>query len=463
MQLGDLFREINVECDVAADGFKALELIEERGTYDIYFIDWRMPGMDGIELTKKIRGYKNGGPSVVIMITAMDWEKIKDDAQEAGVNKHMLKPLFSSTIIDIINECLQTGGIEAPDDEFIKNEFEGKKLLLAEDIEINRVILKKYLEDTGILIDDAENGQEALDMVEANPGVYDLVFMDVQMPKMDGLDATRRIRALSDPCAASVPIVAMTANVFKSDIEECLEAGMNGHIGKPVDIEKVFEALRKYLLNEDSKKGDVNAAKVAMPRVVVPRVAPQLEISPQIASSFVRDAVKAIMVLEKILEKSDLSGEGKSDLSDEDWKEYTIFTHGMKSALGNVGKKEQSKMAAELEAIGKNKDFKAMIQNTPPFLDVLREVCEELTPSKDAVNLAASPEEEDQTALKECLNAIKEACDIYDSNKAEALLNELKEKPWTSETNDLLDSIGELLLFSEFDEIIEIVNKINDK
>jgi CheY-like chemotaxis protein/two-component sensor histidine kinase len=125
--------------------------------------------------------------------------------------------------------------------------FEGKKLLLVEDIDINREILMALLEDTEIAIDCAENGQEALDMIEADPEKYDLVFMDVQMPKMDGLEATRRIRALPEPQRGRLPIVAMTANVFKSDIERCLEAGMDDHLGKPLEIDKVFQVLRKYL------------------------------------------------------------------------------------------------------------------------------------------------------------------------------------------------------------------------
>jgi CheY-like chemotaxis protein len=121
--------------------------------------------------------------------------------------------------------------------------FEGKKMLLAEDVEINREILITLLEDTGISIDSAENGREAVDMVTAAPEKYDIVLMDVQMPKMDGLEAARRIRGLS----TKLPIVAMTANVFKNDIEACIEAGMDDHLGKPLDFDKVLEKLRKYL------------------------------------------------------------------------------------------------------------------------------------------------------------------------------------------------------------------------
>ena len=124
-------------------------------------------------------------------------------------------------------------------------EFAGKRMLLAEDIEINREILIEILKDTGLAVDCAENGRKALDMIEAAPDKYDIVFMDLQMPKMDGLEASRRIRAL--PARRRLPIIALTANVFKDDIAACLAAGMDDHLGKPIDIDRVFEKLRKYL------------------------------------------------------------------------------------------------------------------------------------------------------------------------------------------------------------------------
>ncbi|MCL2086656.1 MAG: response regulator [Oscillospiraceae bacterium] len=247
-QFLELFKKMNIKCDVASDGHEACRIIEENESYDIYFIDWGMPGMNGIELTEKIRQLRDGKQAVVIMITAMDWDKIKGDACKAGVNKYLLKPLMASTIIDSINECL---GIEKiaknRHKEEEEGEFSGKTLLLAEDIEINREILTALLKDTGIKIDYAENGEEALGIVEKEPDKYDVVFMDVQMPKMDGLEATRRIRALPTERTRELPIIAMTANVFKDDIEACLAAGMNDHIGKPLDIDKVIETLRKYL------------------------------------------------------------------------------------------------------------------------------------------------------------------------------------------------------------------------
>ena len=255
----DTFKRLNIKCDVAADGFEACRIIEESGEYDIYFIDWRMPGMDGISLTKRIKAH-NSKQSVVTMVTSEDWAQIKDEAASSGVDKHLTKPLFASMLIECVNECLDNEA-HSKGMGYAENEFKGKRILIVEDVEINREILIGFLENTGLSIDCAENGSEALDMIVENPGKYDVVFMDVQMPKMNGLEATRRIREFFNEehmattnavHSTHLPIIAMTANVFKSDVEECIASGMDEHLGKPFNIEKVIETLRKYLNKEPS-------------------------------------------------------------------------------------------------------------------------------------------------------------------------------------------------------------------
>jgi CheY-like chemotaxis protein len=163
------------------------------------------------------------------------------------VDKFLSKPLFASTVAEIINDCLGPENQDREMDSGIADNFKGFHLLLAEDIEINREIVLALLEPTELEIDCAENGAEALDKFEAAPEKYDMIFMDVQMPEMDGYEATRRIRALDSPRSKEIPIVAMTANVFRQDIERCLESGMNDHIGKPLDFSEVLTKLRKYL------------------------------------------------------------------------------------------------------------------------------------------------------------------------------------------------------------------------
>jgi len=242
-----VFEGISVKCDVAASENEACDLIVQRGEYDIYFMDWHMPDMDGIELTRKIRLMENDNRHIVVLISASDWSDVRDEAIDAGVDKYLPKPLLPSAIIDCVNECFSEDGSVQEACTDTGDEFAGKRLLIAEDVEINREIIISLLENSGLEIECAENGMIALEMVKAAKGGYDVVFMDMQMPIMDGLEATQCIRALPGDAYKHMPIVAMTANVFKDDVEKCLNAGMNDHLGKPLDMDMVMEKLREYL------------------------------------------------------------------------------------------------------------------------------------------------------------------------------------------------------------------------
>jgi len=239
----DIFKRYGVLCDTAISGEEALNQIDKTGGYDIYFVDWKMPSMDGIELTKRIK-QKSDKKSVVIMISATEWTLIREEAEGIGVDKFLMKPLFASDIMDCMNACLGVNGSNTQKQQkAVKGEeLKGCCILLAEDVEINREILIASMEGTGAQIDCAENGLVALQMISDNPNKYDLIFMDVQMPEMDGLEATRKIRESGN----KIPVIAMTANVFKEDIDLCLEAGMDDHIGKPLDMGNVLEKIRKY-------------------------------------------------------------------------------------------------------------------------------------------------------------------------------------------------------------------------
>ena len=240
---------LKLSCRTASGGEEAFALMERDGPFDIIFVDWRMPGMDGIELTRHIK-QRYGKNTVVIMISAAEWAQVETDAKQAGVDRFIPKPLFASVIADCISECLGLGETAAaPDSEPGGEEriFAGRRILLAEDIEINREIVMALLEPTGLAIDCAENGREACEMFLAAPDAYDMIFMDIHMPEVDGYEATRTIRGAGSARAGEIPIIAMTANVFREDIEKCLAAGMNDHIGKPLDIDDVTAKLRQYL------------------------------------------------------------------------------------------------------------------------------------------------------------------------------------------------------------------------
>jgi len=236
-----------VSCDTATSGEEALKLVDANGSYHIYFVDLKMPNMNGIQLTRELKSRASENP-VVIMISAAEWSAIADEAKSAKVDKFIAKPLFPSTILDVINECIGVEEQKSKETQVdITDVFTGHHILLVEDMEINREVVLALLEPTQLEIDCAENGKEAVRIFSENPSKYELIFMDIQMPEMDGYEATKRIRALKIPEAVNVPIVAMTANVFREDIERCLNAGMDDHIGKPIDFEEVMEKLRSYL------------------------------------------------------------------------------------------------------------------------------------------------------------------------------------------------------------------------
>ncbi|MDR1125194.1 MAG: response regulator, partial [Deltaproteobacteria bacterium] len=243
---GRMAEQLGFACDMAASGDEALLMIEQNGSYDLNFVDWKMPGMDGMELSRRIKDY-GADKSVVIMISAMEWSLIEEEAKKSGVGKFLSKPIFPSDLTDCINWCLGRGSLKAEFTEAASDCFRGFRMLLVEDVEINREIVVSLLEPTGLEIGCAENGLQAVQLYSENPERIDIIFMDVQMPTMDGYEATRRIRAMSHPSAAKVPIVAMTANVFKEDVERCLQAGMNGHVGKPINLDDVLRTLRLYL------------------------------------------------------------------------------------------------------------------------------------------------------------------------------------------------------------------------
>jgi len=223
--------------------------VDQNNGYHIYFIDWKMPVMDGIQLAREIKSRVSENP-IVIMISAAEWSTVADEAKAAGVDKFLSKPLFPSTIAEVINECLGVDKKQAEKSQAsdIAGIFAGRRILLVEDVEINREIVQTLLEPSKLEVDCAENGAEAVRMFKEHPNRYEMIFMDIQMPVMDGYDATRNIRAMDIQTAKYIPIVAMTANVFKEDIEKCLEAGMNDHVGKPIDFDEVLDRLKKYLI-----------------------------------------------------------------------------------------------------------------------------------------------------------------------------------------------------------------------
>ncbi|MDD3253084.1 MAG: response regulator [Lachnospiraceae bacterium] len=239
---------IGVQYETATDGESAIQLLSDqhrRGSgYDICFVDWKMPGKNGVEVTRKIRELYDQD-TIIIIVSAYDLSEVEEEAKAAGANMFISKPLFQSAVYNVLM-TLSGGKYTKLTADQSAYDFTGKRILLAEDNELNREIATDLLEMVNLKVDCAENGKEALDMFNASAaGTYDAILMDVQMPIMDGYEATREIRKSGHPQAKSISIYAMTANAFSEDVSAAFSAGMSGHIAKPIDTAVLYSTLDK--------------------------------------------------------------------------------------------------------------------------------------------------------------------------------------------------------------------------
>ena len=250
MSVSRMLREIEMTADWTTSGreavLRAKEAYEQNQEFKVYIIDWLMPDMNGIETVRRIRMVV-GSEYPIIILTAYDWSDIEQEAREAGVTAFVSKPLFLSELREVLMNPEQR--------ELLKNEkqksqieskrsYAGKKVLLVEDNELNREIATAIMAEIGLDVDIAEDGTDAVNIMSSEEGrKYDLIFMDIQMPKMDGYTATREIRTLKDTKCANIPIIAMTANAFEEDRKKAIRAGMNGHIAKPISAKIILENL----------------------------------------------------------------------------------------------------------------------------------------------------------------------------------------------------------------------------
>ena len=251
--------EAGIKADTCFSGKEALHMLKMQYTkhepYNLVLVDWQMPGMDGVELAKKIRK-RYDKETTVIILTSFNWDEIMDEALHCGVDSFLAKPLFASNVIDEFERIARNNQISLYKEKK-RADLKGRHILLAEDVHINAEIIKELLTIRGCVSEHAENGRQAVDLFKnSEKDDYDAILMDVRMPEMDGLAATAAIRLLDHPNAQTIPIIAMTANAFDEDVQRSLQVGMNAHLSKPVEPERLYVTLEELIWEAEHKKDD---------------------------------------------------------------------------------------------------------------------------------------------------------------------------------------------------------------
>lgn len=249
--------EAGIKADTCYSGKEALNMLEVRHAkhepYNLVLLDWKMPEMDGIDVARQIR-QRYAKETTVIILTSFNWDEIMDEALHAGVDSFLAKPLFASNVIDEFERIARKNSMSLFKEKS-RAELKGRHILMAEDVDINAEIMEQIIMVRGAEIDRAENGKIVLEMFEkSRPGYYDAILMDVRMPEMDGLAATEAIRALDRKDAKEIPIIAMTANAFDEDVQRSLQVGMNAHLSKPVEPDRLYQTLEELIWDYDQER-----------------------------------------------------------------------------------------------------------------------------------------------------------------------------------------------------------------
>jgi two-component system sensor histidine kinase/response regulator len=363
--LSDLLQQMKFEVDTASSGQQALEQVKKADDqalpYEIIFLDWQMPGMDGLEVARRIKAMALQHKPYHLMVTAYGREEVFKEANSTGILDVLIKPVNASIVFDSLVRVIgshgdeQTMGAKPLETSNIVIDrlklIKGASILLVEDNEINQEVAIELLEDAGFVVDLAENGRIAVEKVKANN--YDLVLMDMQMPEMDGIEATVEIR--KDASFTNLPIVAMTANVMQGDRDRCVEAGMNDHVAKPIEPDELWKTLMKWIVPDTIQaQPAITASKETLPpveqEVMIPSNITGLDTSEGLRRVLGKKSLYLSMLKKFVSGQKDFAEQINQTLTNGDFKQAERIAHTLRGVAGNIGATVIQEAASALES-----------------------------------------------------------------------------------------------------------------
>jgi signal transduction histidine kinase/DNA-binding response OmpR family regulator/HPt (histidine-containing phosphotransfer) domain-containing protein len=436
--LGRLLNDLTFNVDSAESGVQALDLLDRAVSqgkpYDVLFLDWQMPGMNGIELAEKVRARPYGHMPEMVLVTGYGREEVLRSAEEIGIGNVLVKPVNGSMLFDSVTRLFGTGQANVRDDPTERSEvtlaaIRGAKVLLVDDNDLNQEVGTELLRGAGLVVDVAENGQVAVDKVRA--GHFDVVLMDMQMPVMDGVTATRTLRAM--PEFNELPIIAMTANAMQSDRETCRAAGMNDHVAKPIEPRDLFACLLRWVRYRAPVDGKAASLSDELAVLVGGHAGAEPSLPTGIAGLDVELGLRRVLgnkpMYLKMLRKFVASQQGAVDkalqaLALGDWDTAVRTVHTTKGVCGNIGAVGVQDLAGQLEETLKEgqalEKLQAMAGELRSTLQLLVEAIAAWLPAEPTVKTSVAV---DEATLMRVTTRLRELCADMDSG-AEDLLSE---------------------------------------
>jgi len=476
--LHEMLENMTFEVSQAVSGEEALsEIVKADGAglpYGVVYMDWQMPGMDGIAVSRKIKKLELSLQPKIIMVTAYGREEIMQQAEKANLDGFLVKPVTQSLLFDA---TMQAFGREGAGDAASREDgdsrvaglknIQGARILLAEDNEINQQVAQEILEQTGLVVEIANDGSEALEMAQENP--YDVILMDIQMPVMSGLEATEKIRNLESEIR-DIPIIAMTAHAMAGDREKSIAAGMNDHVTKPIDPDELFNALVKYIKPGEREipahlAEKLKAEKKTEKEIPLPQM-PDLDTESGLARVGGNGKLYRSLLVKFHNEYADTTGQIKDALARKDMELGTRLAHTVKGVAGNLGAKELQAAGADVETAIKHGN----LDNIGELLNTFEKKTQAIiTGLKDFVAAAESAgkkggekETGEPAKLKELLEKLRPSVEKKKPKPSKEVMTEINEFAWP----DLAVEIGDLnrlITKYKFKDAVSVIDSLNKK